>query len=117
MKRHYMTALLLTLALAVPSGALARAEIVGASGLRCCPDIGGRLSFSFDGMFIRGSISLPRPAAGVRNSGSSGAAKLIGFAVGTVDVIMWGAPIVRALACAAVGGLGMNAGREVRVRS
>ena len=44
MKRHNVTALLLALALtlAVPGAALARAEVVGASGLGCCVDLGVR---------------------------------------------------------------------------
>ena len=117
MKRHYMTALLLALAvsLAVPGGALARAEVVGASGLGCCVDLGVRLSLSFEGSSMRGSVTFPRPDAGVRSNESSEASELLGFAVGTADVIMWGTPIVRAIVEVAVNGLGMRATREARI--
>ena len=117
MKRHYVTALLLALAvsLAVPGGALARAEVVGASGLGCCVDLGVRLSLGFEGPSIRGSVTFPRPDAGVRSNESSEASELLGFVVGTADVIVWGTPIVRAIAEVAVNGLGMRATREARI--
>ncbi len=117
MKRHNVTALLLALALtlAVPGAALARAEVVGASGLGCCADLGVRLSLSFDGTSIRGSVVFPGVETGMRSTGSSEPAELIGFAVDTADVVIWGIPIVRAIAQMAINGLEMRATREARI--
>jgi hypothetical protein len=117
MKRHNMTALLLALALtlAVPGAALARAEVVGASGLGCCADLGVRLSLSLDGTSIRGSVVFPGVETGMRSTGSSEPAELIGFAVDTADVVIWGIPIIRAIAQMAINGLEMRATREARI--
>ena len=72
MRRHNLTALLLALllTLAVPGGAMARAEIAGVSGLGCCVDLGVRLSLSLEGSSIRGSVALPGVDTGVRSTGS-----------------------------------------------
>ena len=117
MKRHYGTALLLALALclAVPGGAQGRAEVVGASEVGCCVDLGVRLSLTLDGAKLRGAVTLPGIDAGVRSTGSSGARELFGFAVDTAEVIIWGTPIVRAIAEAALNGLEMRATREARI--
>ena len=117
MKRHNMTALLLALALtlAVPGAALARAEVVGASGLGCCADLGVRLSLSLDGTSIRGSVVFAGVETGLRSTGPSEPAELIGFAVDTADVVIWGIPIVRAIAQMAINGLEMRATREARI--
>jgi len=119
MKRHYGPALLLALALclAVPGGAQGRAEVVGASGVGCCVDLGVRLSLTLDGAKIRGAVTFPGIDAGVRSTGSPGAGELFGFAVDTAEIIIWGTPIVRAIAEAALNGLGMRAPREARIRS
>jgi len=117
MKRHYATALLLALALclAAPGEAQGRTEVVGVSGLGCCLDLGVRLSLSLDGATIRGAVAFPGLDARVRSTGSSGAGELFGFAVDTVEIIIWGTPIVRAIAEAALTGLEMRAAAEARI--
>jgi len=117
MKRHNVTALLLALALtlAVPGAALARAEVVGASGLGCCVDLGVRLSLRFAGSSIRGSVVFPGVETGMRSTGPSEVVELVDFAVDTADIVVWGIPIVRAIAEMAINGLEMRATREARI--
>ena len=64
---------------------------------------------------IRAAVAFPGLDARVRSTGSSGAGELFGFAVDTVEIFIWGTPIVRAIAEAALTGLEMRAAAEARI--